>query len=472
MKMDRSKIVLIFAVLLLLASFSVEATISHPLKIAIVKLKCSTEPNLQAFQSYLNDSPYIDVVQLDNKNYINHTSLTEGEIKSWKTTADILVLVKMTERQIEIRAYHPDTAKLVIGKRCEGAIGAGEPVFKRFSQNLLDFAKVFEPSREIQSVGKEPIAKTKAVVNNELSDIPKDISAAITDSALIKAMLLDYYFNIVGINWRERRSFGIGETVLINNLNSLFKKYDITDRDVLKGEHLNVMTRTLEGLRWGGEWHGGENYAVANIYLKDYWNELLDLKNWGCLPKTKFKDGKIILSIKHASVSISFGENTECQLNGTTYIYLENKWYKLAGQLQRYINSSRRKKAAKNRVENELYNMSLSLYKEGKYNNALKKLKKFIEKYPNSDLADNAYFWIGNCYMFMRKYEHAILAYQKVIEKYPYGDKVSSSMLKQAVAFSEIGDKVTARLLLKEIIEKYHDSDEAKTANLMLQKIK
>ena len=74
--------------------------------------------------------------------------------------------------------------------------------------------------------------------------------------------------------------------------------------------------------------------------------------------------------------------------------------------------------------------------------------------------------------MFMRKYEHAILAYQKVIEKYPYGDKVSSSMLKQAVAFSEIGDKVTARLLLKEIIEKYHDSDEAKTANLMLQKIK
>ena len=95
-----------------------------------------------------------------------------------------------------------------------------------------------------------------------------------------------------------------------------------------------------------------------------------------------------------------------------------------------------------------------------------------IKKYPDSDRADNAQFWIGECYMGIKKYEKAILAYQEVIKKYPKGNKLPSAMLRQAIAFLEIKDKTSTRLLLKKIINKYPDSSEAQIAKKKLEALK
>ena len=123
-------------------------------------------------------------------------------------------------------------------------------------------------------------------------------------------------------------------------------------------------------------------------------------------------------------------------------------------------------------TELELYDQSLALYREGKPEQATDGFKLLLKKYPKSDRADNAQFWIGECLMSLKQYEQAILAYQNVIKKYPKGNKVSNSMLRQAVAFKEINDKTSARLLLKKLIKKYPTSNEAKIAKTMLNKIK
>lgn len=115
--------------------------------------------------------------------------------------------------------------------------------------------------------------------------------------------------------------------------------------------------------------------------------------------------------------------------------------------------------------ENQLYETTLTTYKQGQHNQALVGFKNFIAKYPKSDLTDNAQFWIGECYMGLKQYEQAILAYQEVIKKYPKGNKVPNAMLRQAFAFYEIKDKVSSRLLLKKIIKKYPGSSEAKIAS-------
>jgi tol-pal system protein YbgF len=118
------------------------------------------------------------------------------------------------------------------------------------------------------------------------------------------------------------------------------------------------------------------------------------------------------------------------------------------------------------------YDITLSAYKEGKYEEAATGFKNFTEKYPQSDLADNAQFWIGECYMALKQYEQAILAYQKVIKKYPKGNKVPNAMLRQALAFYEIKDKTSSQLLLKRIIKKYPGSSEAKIAKAKLKTMK
>jgi tol-pal system protein YbgF len=120
----------------------------------------------------------------------------------------------------------------------------------------------------------------------------------------------------------------------------------------------------------------------------------------------------------------------------------------------------------------DLYDNTMASYREGKYEEAVHGFRNFLEKYPTLDLADNAQFWIGECYMAQRQYEQAILAYQKVIKKYPQGNKVPSAMLRQGQAFYQIKDKISSRLLFKKVIKEYPNSSEAKIAETKLKTIK
>ncbi|MFC1825292.1 tetratricopeptide repeat protein, partial [Thermodesulfobacteriota bacterium] len=58
--------------------------------------------------------------------------------------------------------------------------------------------------------------------------------------------------------------------------------------------------------------------------------------------------------------------------------------------------------------ELESYEASLTDFKDQKFERAMGGFKSFLKQYPKSDRADNAQFWIGECYMSLRQYEQAI----------------------------------------------------------------
>ncbi|MFH1125053.1 MAG: tol-pal system protein YbgF [Pseudomonadota bacterium] len=118
------------------------------------------------------------------------------------------------------------------------------------------------------------------------------------------------------------------------------------------------------------------------------------------------------------------------------------------------------------------YEKALASYREGNYEGAMEGFTDFLKKYPKSDRADNAQFWIGESYMALKQYEQAILAFQEVIKKYPEGNKVPNALLRQALAFLEIKDKTSCELLLKKIIKNYPGSSEAKIAEKKLATLK
>ncbi len=120
-------------------------------------------------------------------------------------------------------------------------------------------------------------------------------------------------------------------------------------------------------------------------------------------------------------------------------------------------------------TENELYLFAKQAFDEGNLETAREKFQEFIDRYPKSENADNAQFWIGEVFYREKWYEKAILEYQKVIEKYPKGNKVPASLLKQGFAFYNLKDKANSRLILKELIRKYPDSNEAKIAKKKLK---
>ncbi len=115
-------------------------------------------------------------------------------------------------------------------------------------------------------------------------------------------------------------------------------------------------------------------------------------------------------------------------------------------------------------LEDEIYRMGKQAFDQGDSDAARKKFQELIQRFPKSERADNAQFWIGEIYYRDKWYEKAILEYQKVIEKYPKGNKVPASLLKQGFAFFNLGDKSNSRLILEELIKKYPKSNEAKIA--------
>ena len=129
-------------------------------------------------------------------------------------------------------------------------------------------------------------------------------------------------------------------------------------------------------------------------------------------------------------------------------------------------------KTGKDLSDEELYNRAKQAFDKGEHETARKGFLELLEKYPQSNLANNAQFWIGEIYYREKWYEKAILEYQKVIENYPQGNKVPSALLKQGFAFVNIADETNARLILRELMNKYPESSEAKIAGKKLNELK
>jgi tol-pal system protein YbgF len=115
------------------------------------------------------------------------------------------------------------------------------------------------------------------------------------------------------------------------------------------------------------------------------------------------------------------------------------------------------------------YDEAWRLVERKDFRAAIPRFREFLKKYPNSDFADNAQYWLGECYYGLKEYDQAILEFDAVRRKYPKGDKVPAALLKQGFAFAELGDKVDARLILQELVDRYPQSEESGKAKQKLK---
>lgn len=122
-------------------------------------------------------------------------------------------------------------------------------------------------------------------------------------------------------------------------------------------------------------------------------------------------------------------------------------------------------------TEESLYASAKKAFDNGELERARKAFQEMIKRYPKSERADNAQFWIGESYYREKWYEKAILEYQQVVERYPAGNKVTAALLKQGFAFVNLNDAANARLILKELVKKYPDSNEAAIARKKLENL-
>lgn len=111
-----------------------------------------------------------------------------------------------------------------------------------------------------------------------------------------------------------------------------------------------------------------------------------------------------------------------------------------------------------------MYQAAYSDVAAGRYNLARESFLTYLQHFPDSDVADNAQYWIGECDYGTGDFAGAIVDFQKVIDNYPKGDKVPAAMFKIGVSYSRLKNMNDANKYYRSVIQKYPKSPEAALA--------
>ena len=111
-----------------------------------------------------------------------------------------------------------------------------------------------------------------------------------------------------------------------------------------------------------------------------------------------------------------------------------------------------------------LYNTAYVDYQKGNFALAMSGFAEYEERYPESALADNAVYWIGECQFSQGGFDDALGTFDRLLERYPETDKAPSANLKKALAYREQNRTQEAIIQFRYVVSSYPSSDEAKLA--------
>jgi tol-pal system protein YbgF len=134
----------------------------------------------------------------------------------------------------------------------------------------------------------------------------------------------------------------------------------------------------------------------------------------------------------------------------------------------------------------ETYQAASADLSRGRYPLAVQGFREFLRRYPDSPLADDAQYGIGESYFSMarasagqgqgdrarREWEQAVLEFRKVTANYPRGSKVPTALYKEALALGELKLTAQAQARLQYLIDNFPQSAEAPLARERLAALK
>jgi tol-pal system protein YbgF len=103
----------------------------------------------------------------------------------------------------------------------------------------------------------------------------------------------------------------------------------------------------------------------------------------------------------------------------------------------------------------ELYRRSLEALRGGRHEEAAAGFREFLKLHGNHDYADNAQYWLAECYYDQKDYPTAVREFRRVLEKYPQGNKVPDALLKVGFCHLALGSTEVGRQTLVKVVHGY-----------------
>ena len=127
--------------------------------------------------------------------------------------------------------------------------------------------------------------------------------------------------------------------------------------------------------------------------------------------------------------------------------------------------------AADPEKEKLFYEASFDLIKQRDFAKAQQAFSAFLRKYPNSQYAGNAQYWLGEVHLVEGDLQAAGKAFALVSHTYPEHNKVPDSLYKLADVERRLGNADKARGIMQEVVAKFPNSSAAQLAQQDLRKL-
>lgn len=121
--------------------------------------------------------------------------------------------------------------------------------------------------------------------------------------------------------------------------------------------------------------------------------------------------------------------------------------------------------------EQSAYDAAFNALRGGDYASASRGFRDFIQQHPDSALAPNAWYWLGESYYVTTNYSVALEAFKRLLAQFPQSEKAPDALLKVGYTQYELKQVDAAKATLQDVLKKYPGSKAASLAQERLNRI-
>ncbi len=117
------------------------------------------------------------------------------------------------------------------------------------------------------------------------------------------------------------------------------------------------------------------------------------------------------------------------------------------------------------------YDDAFKTLRGGDFVGASRAFRDFLQQYPGSALAPNAYYWLGESYYGTMNYAVALETFQQLLQRFPDSQKASDALLKVGYSQLELKQDGPGKDSLQAVVSKYPGSSAARLAQERLRRL-
>ena len=123
-------------------------------------------------------------------------------------------------------------------------------------------------------------------------------------------------------------------------------------------------------------------------------------------------------------------------------------------------------------TDRDNYQAAFELLKQQRYEEASTAFQQFLQTFPDSELADNAQYWLAESFYVTQKFSEALAAFTEVTTRYPRSRKLPDALLKIGYCNYEMQNWDGARAALARVRSEFPESTAARLAGQRLDRMR